>query len=67
MKYPNNSAISATLIGPKPGTCPVYDEGSSQLDIRSCENDWECIDDKKCCAVGEGTLCADPVVEGDIG
>ena len=41
------------------GECPVSDEVG--MAIHECDSDMECESPKKCCTVGIGQVCRDPV------
>ncbi|XP_076454496.1 uncharacterized protein LOC143289419 [Babylonia areolata] len=44
----------------KPGECPLA-EGEMGIALQGCTTDFNCEDSRKCCAIGSGRQCRDPV------
>lgn len=42
----------------RPGECPPSEVG---IAIHECDDDFECENPKKCCSIGAGQVCVDPV------
>ena len=51
---------SGACVAAKPGECPAAG-GVVGIAVQQCDNDLDCKDSRKCCSIGAGHQCRDPV------
>ena len=57
----NHICVICIFVGPKPGYCERKDMTTEFSIGRTCETDFDCNGNKKCCGYGiDSTLCVEP-------
>ncbi len=48
-------------IEPRPGMCPMMEEGMVGACVEHCAHDMDCWGKRKCCSTGCGHVCLEPL------